>query len=202
MGAIPGIRLVGLTGGAGSGKSYVANRMRAAGVTVFDLDVIGREIIDEDESVRDQIVKLCGSRVISQGRLDRRRLREIVFSDGAKRRDLESLLHPLIWQRFLEKCRISGKRFIVCEAALLVESKFIGYLDELVVVVAGEGLRKQRLIRRDQTSAALAERMIRSQASDDDKQQLATAVITNDGSFEDLDSQIDQLVETWKKIYF
>src|SRR4051794_16872444 len=95
--------IIGLTGGVGSGKSAVARHWRQAGITVVDLDQVGRELTESDSTLQTEIETLAGTPIrTAEGKLDRRRLREVVFADPEKRAALEAALHPRILHRFQE----------------------------------------------------------------------------------------------------
>jgi len=193
---------IGLTGGIGSGKSVVAEMLAEAGVTVIDLDRIGRELSENDPAVVSRIAEICGQAVLVAGKLDRGKVREAIFSDPVRRRGLEEFLHPLIWLEFEEYCRrakAQGKRLVVCEAALILETGLDKKLDGLVLVTAEEGVRRDRVMSRDRISARLAEKMIRSQFASPHAGQ-STVVIQNQGSLEDLQFQVRELIASWREL--
>jgi len=184
------MKRIGLTGGAGSGKSIVAQLFREQGFTVIDLDAIGREVIENGEQkIIEKIREICGPQCIVNHKVDRNAVRESIFSNIEKRKSLETFLHPLIWQEF-EK-RTQGKSKVICEAALLIETK--APFDTLIVVLAPENVRKERLIRRDGITADLAQKMIQSQASDTERAKVATFIVRNDSSIESLKPQVEKI---------
>ena len=196
------LRQVGLTGGAGAGKSSVARHWQQQGIWVIDLDQVGRELIESNPTVQEEIERLCGVTVRSAHGIDRRRVREIIFSDPVKRAALEKFLHPLILARFQEKvaeAAAQGKKMVVCEAALLIEGGHYKTLDELVVVSATEGLRKKRLVERDGIPESVAEAMIRAQVSEAARRKAATVVLENEGTLDALLLKAQACLDTWKK---
>ncbi len=196
------ITRIGLTGGVGSGKSRVAELLRGAGVTVVNLDDVGRELTDKDPAVIAEIGRLCGPSVIDEkGELDRRKVRDVIFSDAKARAALEAFLHPHIKDAFDGKCaeaQRAGKKLVVCEAALLVESGIHKALDGLIVVIAPEEKRRDRVMARDRITAALAEKMIRAQMAEAEKRKPATVVIENHGSLAELAVRVAELLEAWR----
>lgn len=192
---------IGLTGGIGSGKSAVAELLRQAGVDVLNLDVIGREITERSAELIGRITELCGVSRLPDGSLDRAAVRAVIFSDAAKREALEKMLHPLIWEEFVRRSAEiarNGRRIVICEAALLVESGIHKQLDGLVLVTAPEATRKQRLMDRDRVTALLAEKMIRAQLEDEDRTTPDTVVIANTGSLGELAFQVSGLLDGWR----
>lgn len=193
---------VGLTGGVGSGKSEVAALFKEEGVPVLNLDTIGRELTNSDTGIVLRIGEICGLEVVTDGKLDRARVREILFSDREKRRRVEAFLHPIIWQRFQEECdvlRERGKKMVICEAALLVESGLHRELDRLILVTAPEDMRRERVMTRDKVTANLAEKMIRAQIADDDRPKMPkTILVENDGPKDILKRKVQDIVIGWK----
>jgi dephospho-CoA kinase len=192
--------VIGLTGGVASGKSSVASLLAAAGVTVLDLDRIGRELTDNDPQVIQAIAALCGPEVAPDGRLDRAKVREAIFADADKRKRLEALLHPLIWAEFLrrkDEAARAGAKLVICEAALLAETGIDKKLDGLVVVTAHEPLREERIVRRDNISAELAGKMIRAQLREPPAHG-SLIVIENHGSLAELAIQVGKLIDGWR----
>lgn len=188
---------VGLTGGVGAGKSEVAKLLTAAGVPVVNLDEIGRALTENDPALSQKINEICG---LPGDALDRKRLREVLFADREVRAAVEGLLHPLILGKFeaeAERLRAAGEKLVVCEAALLVESGLHSALDELIVVAAPEGLRKQRLMDRDKIGAELAQKILGAQASEERKRALAGYVIDNDKDVGHLKRQVNGLLARW-----
>lgn len=197
------IKCFGLTGGIASGKSLVAEYLREAGVVVLNLDEIGREVTDMNQALQKEIEKICGVPIIDEkGVLDRGRIREVIFKQPKKRREIERLLHPAILANFEQECEAlkqSGHTFIVCEAALLIESGYHKNLDGLIVVTSSSVARKKRLVARDSISAELADKMIASQVSDQERLRLATVVIENQGQKMNLRAKVRALVQSWQK---
>ena len=198
----PKLTRIGLTGGMGSGKSCVALLLRQAAIAVLDLDQIGRELTNTDPRILAKIQALFSKAVVTpEGKLDRHKVKEIIFSDTASRQALEAFLHPLIWESFIartEELAKQGKRLVICEAALLIESGIHKKLDGLILVTAPEEVRRQRVIDRDRVTALLAEKMIRTQLKDTEKHRPATVVIENKGSLADLALRVQELLETWR----
>src|SRR5690606_20981910 len=168
-GASPGSNMltIGLTGGIASGKSTVAELFAALGVPVIDTDVIAREVVEPGEPGLAAIRDAFGAEVLTpDGRLDRRRLREIVFADAAKRRRLESILHPLIRERTLARlAAVRNAPYAIVVVPLLVETDFGKLVDRVLVVDVPVDAQLERLASRDGIDRAAAEAMVAAQAS-------------------------------------
>lgn len=177
--------IVGLTGGIASGKSSVARILRGEGVAIVDADEIAREVVAVGSAGLAAVVEAFGQGVLAEDRtLDRKALGAIVFAEPTKRRLLESITHPRIMARSLEKLgAIAGGEapYGVYDAALLVENGTHRMMAALVVVAAPREVQVRRVVARDRLSEADAEARIDAQLPLADKIAVADHVIVNDG---------------------
>jgi dephospho-CoA kinase len=180
------LHVFGLTGGIASGKSTVAARLRARGVPVVDADLVARDVVAAGTPGLRLIVEAFGSSVLdAEGALDRKALASVVFHDDAKRKQLNTLLHPLISARSIELAAAHGARGepLVCyEAALLVENGVADMFRPLVLVAAPEELQLARVVSRDAASRDDALARIRAQKPLAEKISLADFVIETTGT--------------------
>jgi len=193
---------VGLTGGIASGKSLIAKQIAHQGILVVDMDLLSKKILDTDPELQNEVKKLFGSPILLGDQIDRQKLRNAVFNDKAKKAQLEELIHPRVKKQFEElaiKAQKEGKKMIICEAPLLIESGYRSHLDELIVVMAPLEARLNRLINRDAISEDLALKMIKAQVSDDERRKHASIVIENNSSVQDLEKKVDELISSWRK---
>lgn len=185
---------IGLTGGIASGKSAVADLFARKGVPVIDTDVIAREVVEPGEPALAEIAREFGPGVLDpDGRLDRRRLRDLVFRDDRRRKALERILHPRIRGVAEERAAAAGGAYQLIVVPLLAESPMKSTMDRILVVDCSEATQLARLRRRDGESEAQARRMIEAQASREERLAIADDVIDNDGSLEDTERQVDRL---------
>ncbi|NBX92691.1 MAG: dephospho-CoA kinase [Proteobacteria bacterium] len=192
---------IGLTGGIGSGKSEVAQVFLGKGVDVINLDQVGRDLTDKDPQVHQAIVGLLGPQILTQGLIDRAKVRQLVFSDLKLKEKLEQIIHPKVKNTFEDLChraQTAGKKLVICEAALLIESGYQDFLDELIVVIAPSETRKERLVNRDKIPPQLAQQIIDAQAKDSERLKAATHIIQNSGSLAELRKQAEWHVSLWK----
>ncbi len=179
------LKLFGLTGGIGSGKSTIAAMLREQGIPVIDADVIAREVVAPAQPALGEIAAAWPEGVAADGSLDRKRLSEIVFADKAAQARLEAITHPRIRQRiaaWTAELAAAGHGLVFLEAALLVESGLFRQLDGLVVVAASEAVQIARVVARDGCSRDHALARIRAQSRLADKVAVADYVLTNDGT--------------------
>lgn len=192
---------IGLTGGIASGKSMVADIFADKGVPVIDTDVIAREVVEPGQPALQEIEGAFGSQVLADdGRLDRRRLREIVFADDGKRKQLETILHPRIRDAAIRQSEIAGGDYQLIVVPLLVESPMKAMMDRIVVVDCSEETQLARLTERDAESELQARRMIAAQSSRHDRLAIADDVVDNDGSRDETAAQVDKLHRLYTKL--
>lgn len=188
---------VGLTGGIASGKSAVADRFIARGVTVVDADVAARAAVEPGQPALTEVVAAFGEGVLrADGRLDRAALRARVFGDDDARRRLEAILHPPIRIALHQACIAAGGAYAVVAIPLLVEGgarAAYPWLDRILVVDVPRDVQRARLVQRDGIDVALAERMLDAQASRRERLAIADDVIVNDAPFDRLDAHVAAL---------
>ena len=183
---------VGLTGGIGSGKSEVTRRLAALGAYVVDADVLAREVVEPGTPGLAAVAAEFGAEVLRpDGSLDRDRLGAIVFADPAARARLNAIVHPLVGAATAERFAAApADAIVVHDVPLLVEVGLAAAYDVVLVVAATPETQGGRLVRARGMSADEARSRIASQAPLADKLAVADFVITNDGSLDDLDRQV------------
>jgi dephospho-CoA kinase len=195
---------VAVTGGAGSGKTSVCNRLKELGVKVISADEMAREAVAPGSEALTKIVHYFGDTVLlSDGTLNRKILRRMIIDDGEARLALERFLHNEII-KLIHKNVVSaekeGCRMVVIEVPLLFELDMKERFDWVVVVSADKELRVKRLMERDQTSRDAAEDLINVQMPDEDKIGRADYVVRNEDSMEKLVDSVDVLFKNLTKI--
>lgn len=193
------LRVFGLTGGIASGKSSVAERWRARGLTVVNADELARAAVRPGSVALTQIVDYFGGEVVtSDGTLDRARLGAIVFSDPEARRRLDSIVHPVVRrlasERFAE-IAARGEALACYEVPLLFETGLERIYAPVVVVNAPDALRRARLAARDQLPPEQVEARILAQLPLAEKVKRADYVIENDGSLTLLHARCDETLD-------
>lgn len=189
---------IGLTGGVGSGKSTVAALLAGKGALVVDADALAREVVAPGSDGLREIEAAFGPGVLADdGSLNRPALAAIVFADEEARARLNAITHPRIAARTLELMAAAAPgQVIVHDVPLLVENKLAPAYDLVVVVEADQQVRLARLEARGMP-AEEARRRMASQASDEERREVADVVIDNSGSVAELESAVDQL---WQRI--
>jgi dephospho-CoA kinase len=173
---------VGLTGGIGSGKSTIAAIFETLGIPVSYADPEAKRLMSEDAGLREAIIRNFGAGAYTDGKLNRKYLAEIVFTDPEKLSLLNSLVHPVTISEGERWMQELGDRFpyAIREAALIFETRTVGHLDFVIGVSAPEELRIKRTMLRDHVTREEVLRRMRNQIDEDIKMHLCDAVIVND----------------------
>jgi dephospho-CoA kinase len=195
--------LVGLTGGIGSGKSTVAARLAERGVPVIDADQVAREIVEPGEPALADLADRFGPDILrADGTLDRQALADIVFHDPEARGDLDRLTHPRIAGRIATRIAELGGTWdrpgppmAVVDHPLLIETAQVGRFDAVVVVLVPAEERVRRLVELRGLQEHDARARMAVQTDDETRRRLASHVLVNDGSIEDLLQQVDELYD-------
>lgn len=180
---------VALTGSIGTGKSAVAEIFTELGAHVIDADELARDVVKPASAGLTQIKELFGELYIREdGTLDRKKLGELIFQDPLAKRQLESILHPLIRERALQEFRNRPKEklFIYVVPLLFESGSRPDFIKDVVTVTAPQHVAIDRIVARDGCTKELAEKKWNSQLLQDTKALLSDYVIDNSGSLEDL----------------
>jgi len=190
------MRVLGLTGGIGSGKSMVAQTFAELGAVVIDADQLAREVVEPGQPALQEIATAFGRDVLlSDGRLDRSKLAGIIFADPAERARLDAITHPRIRARMDQeiKARRSGPGVLIVDIPLLYESARTHSVERVIVVWVDPQTQLRRIRRRDGLSAEAARQRIAAQMPLDAKRARADHVIDNSGSREDTRRQVEAI---------
>lgn len=195
------IRKVGLTGGIATGKTYVANRLREAGIPIVDADVLSREVVAPGTPGLAAVRKRFGPDAVRRdGTMDRVRVGQIVFKDKRARLDLEAIIHPAVQKAINDFFDALPKRtpFAVADVPLLFETGREKEFQSIVVVACPRDMQLARLMERNKLSKEDAERRLNAQLPIDQKVKKATHVIHTAGTFDETNAQVDELIEKLK----
>lgn len=192
---------IGLTGGVASGKSTVASLLVAAGAVLIDADALAREVVAKGTPGLDAVVEEFGTGLLTDdGELDRPRMGELVFNDAEARKRLEAIVHPLVFQRIveLEESAPQGA-LVVHDIPLLAESGRADTFDAVLVVDTPRDLQIERMLRDRGWTRADAEARIAAQATREERLAVATHLIDNSGTLEQLEARVAEVVADLKE---
>lgn len=192
-----GMRVVGLIGGIGSGKSEASKLLASMGAEVIDADRVGHAIYEPGTKGFEGVVGAFGDEVVGDdGKVDRKKLGARVFSEPGQLERLNAIVHPLIREeieRRLEELRAAGAAFTVVEAAILLEAGWRPIVDEVWVVTASPETIRARLAENRGLTREEVDARVAKQMPDSERRAAADVVISNDGAREDLRARLEEL---------
>lgn len=186
--------VLGLTGGIGTGKSESIKFFLKYGADVIDCDVIAKEC-SESKKIVDKIDEEFGAEIVKNGKIDRKKLREIVFEDKEKLAKLNEIMHPEILERVRKEINIKkGKKLLVVDMPLLFEVGFEKEVEKSILINAPFEVQIERVMKRDEVNYNEAVKAIRAQMSMAEKIKKADYIIDNSGSKKELGEKIFNLI--------
>ncbi|MFH1169282.1 MAG: dephospho-CoA kinase [Chloroflexota bacterium] len=195
------MKVIGLTGGIGTGKSTVARFLAELGAVAIDADKIGHEVLKPGSPAWQQVVAEFGKQIVFPDRtIDRRRLGSIVFGDKAARDKLNRIIHPVIRDVVLsrlEEHRLKGTEVLVLEAPLLIEGGWVPLVDKVWVTIAPKAIVLKRLRERTGLSQQEALARIHSQLPSDERAKFADVIIETDCDLDQLKTKIKLLFDRY-----
>ena len=192
---------IGLTGGIASGKSTVAQRFTEFGVPVIDADETARAVVAPNTPGLARVIERFGPGVVADnGELDRRALRDLIFTNPGARRDLESILHPLIRAHMEKSADQAVGPYIVMAIPLLIENGPTDRVDRILVVDVDEAVQLRRVMERDGCTSEQARAILASQAPRSARLAAADDVLLNAGTVTDLRQAVDRLHEKYLRL--
>lgn len=174
-------KILGITGGIGSGKSVVSHILRVMEIPVYDTDSRAKVLNESDSVIREGLIELVGEKVYTDKGLNRKLLSTYLFSSPQNTERINKLIHPRVKNDFnlWAHCQ-SGYPLICIESAILFESGFDSLVDDTISVIASEETRIQRVIQRDKSDIEKVKARIKSQITDEQRISLSRYVIIND----------------------
>jgi len=193
-------KVIGLTGGVGSGKTFVATYAHEKyGVPILLADEVGHLALMPSSKTYELVVEKFGKDILeNDGTIDRKRLGDLVFSDASKLEALNHIVHPFIEAYIKEKIaqlKVEAKtKYILLEAAILLESNLASLCDEIWFVKAGEAIRRERLkSSRGYTDQKIND-IIKAQLSEEEMERCVDHIIVNNGNLQEIDKQLEILL--------
>lgn len=186
--------VVGLTGGIGSGKSTIADLFAHYQIDIIDADIIARKVVEPGSPGLQAIVDKLGSDILlTDGTLDRAKLRQAIFNDSTLKHWLNSLLHPMIRDKMQAGIRQAQSPYCLLVIPLMVENNLQAMAHRLLVVDVDEEVQIARTQQRDQVDAGHVRKILAAQASRQARLDAADDVITNNGSSAELQAAVGEL---------
>ncbi|WP_454949005.1 dephospho-CoA kinase [Gemella sanguinis] len=191
--------IIGITGSIACGKSTVSNYLKSKGYIVIDADKIGHEALDDDY-VKEKLVLAFGNEILEDNKINRQKLGELVFGNSSNLNVLNSIIHPEIRKKILEKIdKNNDKELIFIDVALLFEAKFDDLVDKIIVVYVDKNTQLTRLMKRNSISKKEALSRIVSQMSPIEKAKLGDYTVNNNLDVINTYKQVDKVLSELKK---
>ncbi len=196
------MKVIGLTGGIGSGKSTVSQFLAELGAAIIDADKVGHDALMSEAKLRKEIVAAFGKQVLSpNGDIDRAKLGEIVFGNAGSLSRLNQIMHPRMYNMVkarLEGYRRQGMDVVVLEAPLLIEASWTSLVDEVWVTVASEATVLRRLKEKGRLSEQQALARIRSQLSSEERVKHTDVIIDTECDLAEVKAKVKEL---WRRLH-
>ncbi|MDP3944487.1 MAG: dephospho-CoA kinase [Lutibacter sp.] len=193
------MKIIGLTGGIGSGKSTVLALFKALGAVTYVADIEAKKLMNTDDGLKNQIIKLFGEKAYEKGALNRTYISSVVFNNEEKLNALNALVHPKVREDFQHFIKNQKADFVIYEAAILFESGSNQICDYVITVIADFEHKIERIMKRDGVSEAQVLERMKNQSEDDYKIKKSDFVIRNN-HLDDTKKQVFTIFELLKKL--
>ena len=190
------MKRIGITGGIGSGKTYVASVFQSLGIPIFNADIQAKKLMTSSRKLIKLVKEEFGNDIYKDSDLNKEKLASIVFSDSDKLQKLNSLVHPIVKEEFNNWYKKQTSPYVIKEAAILFESNSHIGLDAVICVSAPLELRMKRLLNRDNYSEKEIKKRIENQMSQEVKEKLSDYIIVND----ERDLLLPQIIKIHKEL--
>lgn len=194
--------IIGITGSIGTGKSTVSNYLISKGYNVVDADKISKGAYNIGSNGYKAILEVFGVEILnSNGEVDRKKIKKIVFDNSNMLQRLNMAIHPIIINEIEKEIEIllESQNVVFLDAPLLIETELHKNVDKIIVVACDKNEQINRIIKRDKITADMAISIINSQMSIDEKLKFADYVVYNNSTIENLYSQVDEIILEIKK---
>ncbi|MCK5385896.1 MAG: dephospho-CoA kinase [Gammaproteobacteria bacterium] len=196
--------VIALTGGIGSGKTTVSEIFKSKNIPIIDTDIIARQIVEQDKPAYIEIIKIFGKEILNtDNSINRQALRKLIFSSTDKRLQLESILHPVIWQEVKSQLSSLTSPYCIIVVPLLFENltkitavKF----DRVLVIDTEEEMQIKRSQKRDNSDIEVIKNIMKSQVSRQVRIDEANDIILNTDNLDSLNKQVEKLHQQYLKL--
>ena len=186
--------IIGLTGGIGSGKSLALSYFQKLKIDSISADSTVKKVIDEDEFTKNELIKLVGKEIIDPNEaVDRKILREKIFNDDILKTKVENIIHPIVQKKIMSFVGSSSSAYVVIEVPLIYETNSYKNYDRILVIDCSEHLQFERAMARDKSSRVQISNIIKSQCTRSERLSIASDVIRNTGTGDELKKKIYEL---------
>ena len=195
--------VIALTGGIGSGKTTVSEIFKSKNIPIIDTDIIARQIVEQNTPAYIEILKIFGNEILNEDKsINRQTLRKLVFSSVAKRLQLESILHPIIWYEVKSQLSTLTSPYCIVVVPLLFENltKITAVtFDRILVIDTEEEMQVKRSQKRDNSDIKTIKQIMKNQTSRQTRTDAADDIILNTGNLDSLNKKVDSLHKQYVK---
>jgi len=177
------MKIIGLTGGIGSGKSIVCKVFEKLRIPVYNSDIEAKKLMNFDSNIKEKLISEFGKEVYIQNKLNRKFLAEIIFNDEKKLEIVNSTVHPVVRNHLKKWVSEHKSKYILVENAILFESGFNKFVNKIITVTAPEYMRIKRVVKRDKTTYKEVKSRINNQISEKEKIKNSDYIIINDDTY-------------------
>ena len=185
---------VGVTGGIGSGKTFVCNRMKERGIPVYNCDDEAKQLMQHDPHIKECLCSLVGKEAYIDGTLNKPVIAKFLFANPDNGKKINAIVHPAVKQGFIDWAEKQSNPLVVQECALLFEAGFQDTVDVVIAIHAPAEVRMERAMRRDNATRQQIEARMNQQLDEEEKLHRADYCIMNDGKT-DIEQQIDKILK-------
>ena len=189
-------KVLGITGGIGSGKTTVVQMFKEIGIPVYNADTEAKKLMQSSHKIKHEICSVVGQDAYKNGILDKDFISDKIFNDKNILKKINNIIHPKVYNHFKQWLSSQKSLYVVKEVAILFESKIEDQFDFILTVTAPENLRIQRVIKRDKKSLITIQSIIDNQLRDSEKIKNSDFVISNI----DMDKTLKNVYDIHKKI--
>ncbi|HLC65510.1 MAG TPA: dephospho-CoA kinase [Candidatus Nanoarchaeia archaeon] len=190
--------IIGLTGNLGSGKTTIAEMFRKRGFIVVNLDDVGKEILKKGKEAYSRVVKAFGKNILDEsGEINRKRLADIVFSDGAKWASLCAISHPIVREKMIEVIGKNKGKNLLFDASMLIEAGVNDLVGKVIVVKIDSSIRDERMMQKNMDLQEAKLRLQR-QIPQEKREKYADFIIDNSGTVKESEKQVEEILKKLK----
>ena len=190
------MKIIGLTGGIGSGKTTVSNMFKDLGIPVYIADVEAKKLMNNSKVIRRKLIELFGNQAYENNVLNRAYIASKIFNDDSYLNKMNAIIHPSVALHFKKWLKKQTSKYVIKEAAIIFEHNMQSQYDSIITVIANKDKRIDRILKRDNTTREKIMAIIKHQLSDEEKAKLSDFVIIND----ELEHTREQVLKTHNSI--
>jgi len=174
------MKIIGLTGGIGSGKTTVSNMFRDLGIPVYIADDEAKKLMNTSKVIRRKLIELFGAQAYENNELNRTYIASKIFNDDSYLKKMNAIIHPSVAVHFKKWLQKQTAKYVIKEAAIIFEHNMQSQYDSIITVIANKDKRIDRILKRDNTTREKIMAIMKHQLSDEEKAKLSDFVIIND----------------------